>query len=242
MTTKQIYKIIGFNLGLIIFNIVVFSKGFIGLSFDLSKIISSSLFVTIIVMDILLFSYINYLLIFTKQPIVYKKDKLVNPKDFTEALENCERKTTFKEDIQTTLQQIKRITYKHETLQEILNNYFNPGEMAYAKFNNTIHTTNCLFFDNVNKMLNRMMIFNQDEYNEYIDNIDQQDEERTKIYNDTIAYIDSIVRLNEKILTKLDNLTLEISKLDEINTLDINELEAIQELNDLISQTKFYKD
>lgn len=47
--------------------------------------------------------------------------------------------------------------------------------------------------------------------------------------------------MNESILVKLDSLLLEISKLDDIDEAGLEELTAIQEINDLISQTKYYK-
>lgn len=47
--------------------------------------------------------------------------------------------------------------------------------------------------------------------------------------------------MNESILVKLDSLLLEISKLEDIDDAGLEELTAIQEINDLISQTKYYK-
>ena len=47
--------------------------------------------------------------------------------------------------------------------------------------------------------------------------------------------------MNENMLVKMDSLLLEISKLDDINAGDLENMAAIQEINELIEQTKYYK-
>ena len=49
------------------------------------------------------------------------------------------------------------------------------------------------------------------------------------------------MEMNENILTKLDGLLLEVSKLDDINEEDLENMAAIQEINNLIAQTRYYK-
>lgn len=65
--------------------------------------------------------------------------------------------------------------------------------------------------------------------------------EQLKIYNEHISYVRGLVEMNENILTKLDGLLLEISKLDDLNEEELEKMAAIQEINSLIEQTKYYK-
>ena len=64
---------------------------------------------------------------------------------------------------------------------------------------------------------------------------------KREIFEEHITAVKNIVVDNENILFKLDNLLLEISKLDESSKESIEELPAIVEMNELISQTKYYK-
>ncbi|MBQ5564967.1 MAG: hypothetical protein IIT39_16465, partial [Clostridia bacterium] len=65
--------------------------------------------------------------------------------------------------------------------------------------------------------------------------------DQLKIYNEHISYVYGLVEMNENVLTKLDKLLLEISKLDDLDEQGLENIAAIQEINDLIAQTKYYK-
>ena len=62
-----------------------------------------------------------------------------------------------------------------------------------------------------------------------------------EIYNEHIDYVKELVSTNEAILTKLDALLLEISKLDDLDERGLDNIAAVQEINDLIDQTRLYK-
>ena len=56
-----------------------------------------------------------------------------------------------------------------------------------------------------------------------------------------INYVKTLVEDNEVIIMKMDKLMLELSKLSELNADNIEKVSAIQDINELISQTKYYK-
>ena len=62
-----------------------------------------------------------------------------------------------------------------------------------------------------------------------------------RIYSEHIFYVRGLVSQNEEILIKMDALLLEISKLADLDEHGLENMAAVQEINDLIAQTKYYK-
>ena len=108
-----------------------------------------------------------------------------------------------------------------------------------------------LFYNNVKKMINRMIIFDYKDYKKLSEKRNDRLEtggavpaaldQQLIIYNEHIDYVRELIEMNEGILTKLDALLLEISKLDDLDGKGLESIAAVQEINDLIEQTKYYK-
>lgn len=249
MSKKQIIKLICLNLGIVLLNIILFSAGFVGLNFS-GAAVTTALGVTVIVMSLLAFFYGNYTILF-KQPSIqlFKSTELVESKDYIGALEERREKRVFDSEISNAIDQVYRLQDKDKALDSILSQYFSPQEMTYTKFQSVIDSVQALFYNNLKKMINRMIIFDYKDYTKLMNKLGNASVAGTsksastqlKIYNEHIDYVKGLVEMNESILVKLDSLLLEISKLDDIDEAGLEELAAIQEINDLISQTKYYK-
>jgi hypothetical protein len=244
MNTSKIVKLSVLNLLLVITNIVLLSEGLVGLSIFSPNLIVKLSTIVLFIVDILIFVFGNYIILnYKPKQKPYNESKLVETKDFINMLNQCRQKKEFKEEVDDAIQQIARITTKTETLNFVLSQHFTPGSMTYTKFSNTINGINQLFFANLKSMIGRMLIFSQEEYDDK-DNVKANAEAkfiRNKIFKEHIEYVEGIVEKNENILIKLDNLVLEISKLDDTSSIDLNDLSTVQEINSLIEQTKFYK-
>ena len=249
MSKKQIIKLLCLNLGIVLLNIILFSAGFVGLNFS-GAAVTTALGVTVIVMSLLAFFYGNYTILF-KQPSIqlFKSTELVESKDYIGALEERREKRVFDSEISNAIDQVYRLQDKDKALDSILSQYFSPQEMTYTKFQSVIDSVQALFYNNLKKMINRMIIFDYKDYTKLMNKLGNASVAGTsksastqlKIYNEQIDYVKGLVEMNESILVKLDSLLLEISKLDDIDEAGLEELAAIQEINDLISQTKYYK-
>lgn len=253
MSKKQIIKLLCLNLGIVLVNIILFSSGFVGLNFSGDAVITA-LGVTAIVMSFIAFFYGNYTILF-KQPSIqlFKNAELTEDKDYISALEERREKKIFDAEISNAIEQIYRLQDKDKALDSILAQYFSPQEMTYTRFQSVIDSVQALFYNNLKKMINRMIIFDYKDYTKLINKLknaptsdgitvaSKSTGTQLKIYNEHIGYVKGIIETNENILVKLDSLLLEISKLDDIDEAGLEELTAIQEINDLISQTKYYK-
>ena len=281
---NRIIKLLLLNLGIALVNVVAFSKGLLGLGFT-GGALTTAISATIITMSVLAFGYGNYTLLFSEpkaQPIkLLKNSELNTAGDYITALQGIKGKPVFDEVIQTSIEQLYRMEDKDKALDIILEQYFTVQEITYTRFQNAIDSVRVIFFNNVKKMINRIIIFDYKDYKKVLAKIQsarpvygrnnssssssyerrgynngtaaqdgsepsvgvapQAASEQYRIYREHITYVNSLVDMNENILTKLDGLLLEISKLDDINEQDLENMAAIQEINSLIAQTKYYK-
>lgn len=145
----------------------------------------------------------------------------------------------FKKEMRQLNSQTERMQNKLESLDRSLKNYFGDSVISYQKFAGTIQTVEKVFADNSEKILQRIDIFDEEGYNDLF----RRHEEYTDAiqpYQAHFAYIQKRLQENEEILTRMDRLLLEVNHLNESST-PIDQLPAMQEISDLIEQTKLYQ-
>ena len=247
-------KLILLNLGIALLNVILFSKGLVGLSFT-GGALSAAFAVTTVVMSLIAFGYGNYTLLFSdkKEPQMQllRSGELRSSEDYVQSLQSRKGNGVFDEDIETGCEQIARMQDKDKALESILNQFFIPEEITYTRFSNAITSVKALFYNNVKKMINRMIIFDYKDYKKISEKRNDRLEtggavpaaldQQLIIYNEHIDYVRELIEMNEGILTKLDALLLEISKLDDLDGKGLESIAAVQEINDLIAQTRYYK-
>ena len=252
----RIGKMVALNLGIALLNVVLFSQGLVGLNFTESAL-KTALAVTVIVMSLIAFGYGNYTLLFSEKPEptvqLLRGTEFTSPQDYIQALEDKKGKGVFEEDIHTSIEQINRMQDKDRALDSILEQFFTPQEITFTRFQSAINAVQAIFYNNVKKMLNRMIIFDYKDYQKLLDKVRSSQARSTggvvsrpvdtpmRIYREHIEYVRSLVNMNEEILIKMDALLLEISKLDDLDEKGLENMAAVQEINDLIAQTKYYK-
>ena len=245
---KKIAKLVSLNGGIAAANVIVFSKGLLGFSVLSGNVITAALSITTLGMSTLAFFYGNYKIITAPEKIaVYKEENLIEEHDYVEALKQNLNKKIFNDNIELAINQVERLKQKKATLTTLLQQEFSPAEMSYARFQQIIVSVTDLFYGNLRGIINRLIIF---DYNEYI-NVKNGKlkglshdaiEAKIKIYEEHISYVNNKIDNNENILLKLDSLLLEVSKLDDKSENEIENLDAIKKINELIEQTKLYRD
>lgn len=247
---KKIKKIIRCNLAILIINILMFSN----VGFHLRPFMGSGFFGTFIGLFTI---FISLELLIKNNSQIFKKDNQENANkknvsqlstddDFKTSLIRCMPKRNFRFSCETALKQLERMRKKVNVLEEILLQHFESDSITYIKFHNTIENVEDLFYDNLRKMISKMELFDQEEY----DNIARTNRnlstesaiQRNALYKEYIDYANLIIEKNENILVKFDELLSEISKLEDIDDTNIEELEVLQEVNELVGQIKYYKE
>ena len=238
-------KIFLFNLALSVGCIILFSPGLAGFNPAADSGFKRIMFFVILVIAFALFLIVNYFLLAPPKKVnIVDKAELKAPKDYIKALQDYAYKKEFENQIATLIGQIKRVSPKQAALDVILEQNFSKTEMTYVKFSSTINDVVELFFENTKKAIKRISVFDEEEYRKLLKNeLNLPEESRNlklKIYSEHISFIDSMIRQNEDIITLLDNLILEISKLDEINGKSMENIQIIAEMRELIKNTKYY--
>lgn len=254
MKKKQWIHLIALTFSIAVADIILFSEALVGLSFTGGSIFETALAFTVAAMNLIVggVGYYNILFKPAAPKRLYKKNDLIEVKDYIVALEGQREKDIFDSYINRGIEQVNRFQDKSEALTTLLLQSFTPEEMSFKHFNNVVGSVKQLFFSNLKKAINRMIIFDNDDFdkisNMLLDNNirDLSDRQRmqtkVELYNEHIAFVDIMLDNNDDILVKMDKLLLELSKLDGLEDYeDFNNLAAVQEINSLISQVKYYK-
>lgn len=240
MRGKVICKIILLNAVLCIADVILFSKGFVGLSVHADNTFLQALSITLIVVSVVMFFYYNYVWIneLIKGKNVYNVTDLDTVEEFIDAISGYEEKTVFREEIATVIEQIKRLERKRESLTTVLCQKFNDcGELGVLDV--VTDVTNAMW-SNIRRILNRLSIFDQEEYLRLQRaNISREDEvlyEKWNLVQGHITYIKNLVRQNENVLLQFDKLITEVSKMgDDLNENDLQRIKdsviAMEKMN-----------
>lgn len=257
MQGKQLKNIILFNAALSLINIILFAKPFLNLDLSGKNAVSTAFGVMVIVMTVIVFFYGNYRLLQPKkQPALPQlKEKDIQTLDECAAgvlfyINNNVK--TYADNLNDVLQQISRMQRKEAALQLTLKERFDESELSYHKFQGAVDSMEEIMILNIKSLLNRINAFDEEEYEELMvkqrmkgTNISDSDRKilvsRQSIYEEYMAFVERSVANNEELLIRLDKLMLEISKLSEIAANDVEEMDAMKEIDKLINDTKWYK-
>lgn len=246
MRNSKFISLIKINSAIVILNIVLFSPGLLNIEIGGRSIFKTALGVTIITMSIIIFIIGNY-------SILMKEDndiniyKVVTSDDCIEALNENKYKKIFSSDIDILLEQIDRIENKVDTIEDILIQKFSISEMSYKKFNYVILDIKNLFYVNIKSIINKINIFDQNEYkkiNKRINNETNQNKiliEKINMYKEYITFVKNAIEDNEEILLRLDKVLLELSKFNSLDEGELENMSAMDNIDDLISKIKLYK-
>lgn len=239
LSKKKIIQLICINIGVGIGAVVAFSPGLIGLTFSLYNAAQTAIATGVSILLVGVFGYGNYSLLIGKSELrVYKQNDFKDIGDYIETLNKLEEKC-FPNQIKLTIKQIGRMEKKIETLKTLLGQFFTPGDMSYNTFMNVVSSVTNIFFGNVQNIINRIMIFDIDDFKLKKDNDSAGCV--PSAYQAQIDFIQATVEKNDEIIDKLDGLLLEVTELSDVNT-DVSSLTAMKELERLINNTQYYKE
>ena len=141
--------------------------------------------------------------------------------------------------------QLDRILKCRNRLSGILEQKFAEGTMSWDKFNSVALAAESSAIRNVVAMANRMQLFDEAEYAKLQhyreDDIpDDIQEEQIRLYQKNFDAVKSTIALNEKILLKLDALSMELATSEAGSNEELNS-DLLGEIEKLIDETKYYQ-
>jgi len=243
---KRAAKLAILNIALILLNIIIFSKAFIGLDVFGQGAVITAFSVMWIFLTVAVFFYGNYKIL-----CAVAKPK---PQDLAdtrfETLESCQAVLAeyikrpgvmFDGDLTTMRTQLERMGRKENTITDILLQKFQSTELSYVKFQGQIESVKKIMCLNTRNVLNRLYAFDESEYVKSISAQpdDRHSAEKRELLNEYRDFVKQTVDNNEDILIKMDRLILEISKLNDSD--ELNNTDTMKELDALIQNTQLYK-
>lgn len=244
MGVTRYIKLLSLTLGVAALNIVVFSRGFLGIEIGGSAL-SSAIGATVLAASAIALIYGCYSLLFRAEAALPTKE-IKTREDYVEALSRFRRIKVLEEDMGLALRQLERLAKKKNTLLEVLKQRFDPAELSYKKFAAVIREVEKLFYLNVRSVINRLNTFDESEFESVSGRkpsplSPELLQARKSVYGEYLSFTKQSLATNEEILLKLDQLLLEISRLDSLEPGDIDGMPCMQEIDALIKQTQYYK-
>jgi hypothetical protein len=195
---------------------------------------------------VLLYGNVKILLTDTREPL-----RLEYSPEKTFTLDDCERvlsgkhPKTFERTLQRALEHVRKMKRKKAVITDILLQKFDEGEMSYIKFKTAVENVEKVMCVNMRSMLSRISAFDEEEFNQIRKEAKFRPsptmQQSLEIYLEYITFAEKAVEQNEEILLKLDRLLAEVSKFNTIDSTQLGEMSAMQELESLITDTKWYK-
>lgn len=235
-------KMLIFNLCIAFLNIIVFSPGLVGLKIGSSSILSTALGMTLIIMSVVVFFYGNYSLLSTKA-FSLAIEEIDTPEEYVSALKNEKDKYTFANTIDILIGQIERMQKKKETVLEILNQKYSKADISFQRINSALNEVEYVFYLNLKGIINRLKSFDEEEYQRITHNLAGQFSQsiinnKMQLLKEYVQYINKNAEYNEEIILKLEKLLFEISKLDGVDAVELDNMPEIQEINRLINNQR----
>lgn len=216
---KKTIKLTAFNIVYVIIAILCFSKRFLGLGFDASvgalKLAST---VALTILGVFFFFYGNYLILAKKEKVEYKIDRLTDIKDYILALEKCKKTDpSFKEELSKAISQLEVLERRETSLKTLLEQ--NDVSDSFSYLNQTAKKTSEYVFANVKRIINRLIVFDNEEYldnekscdisihKKYVSGVIEDNDNILKAYQDLLVAVSGIADTSKTNLDELKNMT-----------------------------------
>lgn len=242
---KKYLKLLTVNICIVIAAVILYSPGLICLRITDYSIFRAGMSIIAALALIGLFFGVNINLLREplRKPVLV--EDIINLDEAKDILKSYGGSKYLKGMASTAAEQVERILKCRVRLSGILDQKFTKGTMSWDKFNQVALSAEDSAINNVVAMANRMQFFDEKEYERLQhyreDNIpDDIQEQQLLLYSKNFDDIKSMIALNEKILLKLNTLTMEISSSSNEKNLDSND-DLLREIEKLISETKYYQ-
>jgi hypothetical protein len=239
-------KLLGLIIVVALLDIIVLSPGLLGVEIGGASVFETASGVTLLVISLLVVLYGSYSLLF-KPSMAPPVKEIKTHEDYIAALSQYRNVKVLKKDITLALEQLTRMEKKKNTLLDVLSQRFEQTELSFKKFMAVSYEVEKLFYLNIRGILNKLSVFDASEFTLFASQqrpaqfSEKLVQKKTALYHEYLAYVTGYLGANEEILLKLDQLLLEISLLDSTNYKDVEDMPCMKEIDELIKQTKFYK-
>ncbi|MGN1298939.1 MAG: hypothetical protein ACI4UE_03040 [Candidatus Scatovivens sp.] len=212
---KKIIKLTVFNIIFAIIAVLCFSKRIFGLSFDAGAgALKFALTLSLTILGVLLFFFINYNILTKEEKVEYKIEKLSSIEECISALEKCKRTDpSFKVEIEKAISQLETLKRRDNSLKTLLEQ--NNAEESFSYLNNIAQKANSYVFANIKRIINRLIVFDNEEY------LQTNSEEDISIHK---SYVDEVLKDNDDILKEYQKMLIAVSGIADTSKTNLEEI------------------
>ncbi|MFS0724585.1 hypothetical protein [Paenibacillus sp. 1P07SE] len=249
MGGNRMLKLAMLVLGVAAACVVVLSPGLLGLDLVAGGTMERAAGITVLVMSGLVLLYGTYQLLLRPEPpaVTVKVGELRSHEDYAAALDAYGAVDGLQKEMEHGRDQLRRMSVRRRSLNALLAERFEPGELSYTKFMRVIQEVEQLFYRNIRGMLNKLDVFDAADFRNFAKRHQTSSfssrlvQEKTGLYREYMAAMSGYLEANEEILLKLDKLLLEISRLSSSDYRNVEEMPCMREIDALIKHTKLYR-
>ena len=224
--------------------VCLFSPGLLGLSPLSPSPLAAAAAITIGVMSIPFFIWLNRILLAERKTELLKADEEHAWEKSLALMEYYRSSKVLGGIAQSAVSQMEKMDKARGNFEKLVIRRFGAGTLSYEKFMKVMDSAGECFSNGLIKMANKMALFDEAEYKklssmEYkLDDIpDDIQEERKRFYETTLEGLRFILERNEKILLETDHLMMEMSEMG-CSEQDIDSV--AEQINTLIGQLEYY--
>ncbi|MCI8640112.1 MAG: hypothetical protein HFG41_13490 [Coprococcus sp.] len=242
---KKILKLAAVNLAIVIVAVILYSPGLVCLRITDYSIFRAGMSVIAALALVGLFFAANIYILKEPKKKPIEIEKITDLDKAKSILKSYGNSRFFGNFSRTASGQLDRILKCRNRLSGILEQKFAEGTMSWDKFNSVALAAESSAIRNVVAMANRMQLFDEAEYAKLQhyreDDIpDDIQEEQIRLYQKNFDAVKSTIALNEKILLKLDALSMELATSEAGSNEELNS-DLLGEIEKLIDETKYYQ-
>lgn len=230
---KKTIKLAIFNTAFIILAILCFSHRGLGLNYNPNDgPLKFALSVSLSIFGIAIFFFANYIILTATERIGYKIDKLTTIDECIFALTKCKKTDpAFVGEIDSTINQLNILKRRKESLTILLEQ--NGVSESFNYLNDTANKANFFVFSNVKSIINRLIVFDNEEYDSNKQNYDISPHR---------IYIRNKLHDNENILKEYSSFLIAVSSINDIHHTNIDEIKDMTAALNHVLKGKQYAD
>lgn len=230
---RRVIKLVAFNIAFMlgISALIYLSRRGIGLDFSLGAgPVKFAFSVTFSFWIVILFVGVNFRILMKDDMLTFKMEELTNTEKCIYALKKCRRTDpAFLKEIERTIEQLKLLERRKVALKTLLKQ--NDLEETFSYLNDTAERANYYVFANVKSVINKLIVFDNEEYKNHPENYDFEK------YHDDIY---RIVRDNDLILKEYLAMLNALSNISDVEKCHNEELSDVTKaLNDVLKGEHF---
>ena len=240
---KNKEKIVILNILIIIVAIVCYSPGILNLRPSDDSIFRAGMSIMMAFGLGFAFFYGNYELLRDKPLPKIDRSDIMNIEQAERLLRNYFGGKYVGKSAKAADEQLQRMLKSFQRTESLIDERFDKGSLSWEKYYSVVESAQQTALQNIVSMANRMQMFDETEYQRlqhYKDDMipDDLQEQQLQLYEKNMDTIKNGIALNEKLLLKMDTLSLELSDVkDEYKPGDA----LLEEIERLTEEVKLYQ-